>query len=148
MVGVRVRVALLEPPGNTDTTLFGVKTVVMPGGILSTLRVTLAPAPRELMQIIVLLPLGGIGGSQSGSALIVKATSAAVTWKGFMMEIGGSSGSLSFYASTWTSYQPEVVLALRPVMVKFSEEPVVFGDVSFCTWVAAFHVALSLMIDA
>ncbi len=54
-----------------------------------------------------------MGGSQSGSALMVKATSEAVTWKGFMMNTGGSP---TFCASTSTSYQPEVILALHMVL--------------------------------
>ncbi len=62
---------------------------------------------------MVVLPLGGIGGSQSGSALRVKATSDAVTWNGFMKNTGGSP---TFCASTSTSYQPEVILALHIVL--------------------------------
>ena len=79
MVGVRVMVAVPEPPGGTSTELLE-KDAVIPGGILSILRVTLAALPIDLMRISVeALPLGGIGGSQSGSALKVKATSEAVT---------------------------------------------------------------------
>ena len=112
MVGVMVRVAVLEPPGDTFTTL-GEKEVAMPGGILSMLRATSAPAPREFILMVVVLPSGGIGGSQSGSALKVKATSEAVTWKGFMINTGGSP---AFCASTSTSYQPEPMLPPQIVL--------------------------------
>src|SRR4030042_2771578 len=65
--------------------------------------VTLAPAPRDSIRIVVRLPAGGIGGRKFGSAFKAKATSEVVTWKGFLMKTGGSP---TFWASTSMSYQP------------------------------------------
>ena len=104
MVGVRVSVAEPEPPGGITTWLLGEKAVLTPGGILSTVKVTVAPGPVELIsRLVVALPSGGIGGSQLGSALMVKAASCDITWKCFMMKTGGSP---DFWASTSMSYQP------------------------------------------
>ena len=81
--------ALFDPPAVTFTDVLE-NDVFMPGGILSTDRVTLAALPVDLTRISVeALPSGGMGGSQSGSALKVKATSAAVIWKGLTMNTGG-----------------------------------------------------------
>ena len=87
--------------------MVGEKLQLTPGGMCSTVRETVAPAPIDFSHMVVeALSPGGIGGSQSGSALMVKATSVEVTSKSFMMYTGYSP---DFWASTSTGYQPHII---------------------------------------